>query len=179
MAALLLPLFPHAVPTAAPVSDAELLDPFTACPDEAAFTELVRRHGPVVYRVCRRLVGPDADDAFQASFLVLATRPDAARTATSVGGWLIGVAGRVARQMRRAAGRRARHEAGAAAETRRADWPDRTPELADQFRALDEELARLPDRLRDPVVLCLLQGLTQEQAAAEIGRDARTLRRRL
>src|SRR5207248_1780707 len=88
------------------------------------------------------------------------------------------VAGRVARQMRRAAGRRARHEA-AAATLRGEGRTESTPELADQFRVLDEELTRLPDRLRDPVVLCLLQGRTQDEAAAELGRDARTLRRRL
>ena len=177
--AALLPLFRHATSAQTPAADAELLDRFAAGRDEDAFAELVRRHGPVVYRVSRRLVGPDAaDDAFQAAFLVLATRLDAARAAGSVGGWLVGVAGRVARQMRRAAGRRARHEAVAAA-TPRVERPDETPDLTDQFRVLDEELARLPDRLRDPVVLCLLQGRTQEQAAAELGRDARTLRRRL
>src|SRR5581483_3055742 len=177
--AALLSLFRHATRAATPVPDAELLDRFGAGRDQEAFAELVRRHGPVVYRVCRRLVGPDAaDDAFQAAFLVLATRLDAARATASVGGWLVGVAGRVARQMRRAADRRARHET-AAAQARAIERSDDAIELADQFRVLDEELARLPDRLRDPVVLCLLQGRTQEQAAAELGRDARTLRRRL
>src|SRR5438105_4284826 len=102
--AALLPLFRHAAGTATAVADHELLDRFTTGRDEAAFAELVRRHGPVVFRVCRRLVGADgAEDAFQATFLVLATRLDAARAAGSVGGWLVGVAGRVARQMRRAA----------------------------------------------------------------------------
>src|SRR4051812_23048606 len=83
--------------------DADLLRRFAADRDPAAFAELVRRHGPVVYRVCRRLLGLDAgDDAFQATFLVLAARPAAVRKADSVGSWLVGVAGRVARQMRRA-----------------------------------------------------------------------------
>ena len=72
---------------------------------------------------------------------------------------------------RRAAGRRARHEAIAAGR-RLIDSADNPLDLADQFRVLDEELARLPDRLRDPVVLCLLQGRTQDEAAAELGRDA-------
>ena len=138
--------------------------------EQNPFADLVRRHGPVVYRVCRRLVGSDADDAFQAVFLVLATRPGAARAAGSVGGWLVGVAGRVARQMGRAAGRRTRHESAAAGQSKSAP-PEPSIDLADQFRALDEELARLPDRLRAPVVLCLLEGRTQEQAADEIGRD--------
>lgn len=172
----LLPLFRYAAVTASAVGDDELLDRFTTERNEAAFAELVRRHGPVVFRVCRRLVGPDAaEDAFQAAFLVLATRLDAARAAGSVGGWLVGVAGRVARQMRRAADRRARHESAAARHDEREDPPD----LTDQFRVLDEEIARLPERLRDPVVLCLLRGLTQDEAAVELGRDARTLRRRL
>ena len=174
--AALLPLFRYAAGAASVVADGELLGRFADGRDEAAFAELVRRHGPVVFRVCRRLVGPDAaEDAFQAAFLVLATRPDAARAAGSVAGWLVGVAGRVARQMRRAAGRRARHESAAA----RCDEQHDPPDLTDQFRALDEEIARLPDRLRDPIVLCLLRGLTQDEAAAELGRDARTLRRRL
>ncbi|HEX4610185.1 MAG TPA: sigma factor, partial [Urbifossiella sp.] len=113
--AAVLSLYRHAALGRPPAADGELLDRFAADRDEAAFAELVRRHGPVVYRVCRRLVGPDAaEDAFQAAFLVLATRPAAARAAGSVGGWLVGVAGRVACQMRRAAGRRARHEAAAA-----------------------------------------------------------------
>jgi RNA polymerase sigma factor (sigma-70 family) len=172
----LLPLFRYAAVTASAVGDDELLDRFATGRDEAAFAELVRRHGPVVFRVCRRLIGPDAaEDAFQAAFLVLATRLDAARAAGSVGAWLVGVAGRVARQMRRAADRRVRHESAAARRDEREDLPD----LTDQFRVLDEEIARLPERLRDPVVLCLLQGLTQDEAAAELGRDARTLRRRL
>src|SRR5262245_8823958 len=105
--ATLLPLFRHATQIASPTSDVELLDRFSVGRDENAFAELVRRHGPVVYRVCRRLVGPNAvEDAFQAVFLVLATRLKAPRAAESVGGWLVGVAGRVARQMRRAAQRR-------------------------------------------------------------------------
>ncbi|MDY3551341.1 sigma-70 family RNA polymerase sigma factor [Gemmata sp. JC717] len=162
-----------------PVTDAELLDRFGRSRDEAAFAELVRRHGPVVYRICRRLVGPaDADDAFQSTFLVLATRLRAARAAGALGGWLAGVAGRVARQMRRMAARRLRHEQ-AAGEKRPIAWENRAADLEDQIRALDEELTRLPEELRGPVVLCLLQGYTQEQAAAELGRDPRTLRRRL
>src|SRR3954466_4236918 len=102
--------------------DAELLGRFAAARDEAAFTELVRRHGPVVYRVCRRLVPAAADDAFQAVFLVLACRGGGTRGPrgggggrvaggrAAVGGWLAGVAGRVARKMRAAEPRRARRE---------------------------------------------------------------------
>ncbi|QJW97074.1 sigma-70 family RNA polymerase sigma factor [Frigoriglobus tundricola] len=177
--AALLSLFRHATGSVPPATDGELLTRFADRRDEEAFAELVRRHGPVVYRVCCRLVGADAaEDAFQAVFLVLATRWAAARAAGSVGGWLVGVAGRVARQMRRSARRRTRHET-AAAESRATECAEAPGGLTDQFRVLDEELTRLPDSLRDPVVLCLLQGRTQEQAAVELGRDARTLRRRL
>jgi RNA polymerase sigma factor (sigma-70 family) len=161
------------------VADGELLDRFSRTRDNDAFAELVRRHGPVVYRICRRLVGVGAaDDAFQATFLLLATRISAAKAANSVGGWLVGVAGRVARQIRRAAQRRQNHETKAANQ-QPVEPADSTPELLDQFRILDEELTRLPDRLRDPLVSCLLQGHTQEEAAAESGQTARTVRRRL
>src|SRR5438067_12934957 len=82
--------------------DADLLRRFADARDEPAFAELVRRHGPVVYRICRRLLGSTAaDDAFQATFLVLACHARRVRKAGSVGSWLVGVAGRVARQMRR------------------------------------------------------------------------------
>lgn len=177
--AALLPLFRHASRLTTAATDRELLTRFASQRDEDAFAELVHRHGPVVYRICCRLVGTNAaEDAFQAVFLVLATRLPAACAAKSVSGWLVGVAGRVARQMQRASRRRIRHES-AAAESRPAEWMDQTTEFTDQFRVLDEELAQLPDYLRDPVVLCILQGHTQEQAALELGRDARTLRRRL
>ena len=162
-------------PTADP--DADLLARFAARRDPDAFAELVRRHGPVVYRVCRRLLGEfAADDAFQATFLVLATRPGSVRKAGSVGSWLVGVAGRVARQTRKARHRRAFHEQ---ASGRREPAGGKAPDYAEQFRILDEELTRLPDRLRSPVVLCLLQGRTQEQAAVDLGGSVRTVRRRL
>ncbi len=164
-----------------PAPDADLLRRFVAGRDPDAFAELVRRHGPVVYRVCRRLLGSSAaDDAFQATFLVLATRPDSVRQAGSVGSWLVGVAGRVARQMRKRERRFAASGGRQPPESapRGADAP-RSPELVEQFRILDEELTRLPDRLRGPVVVCLLEGRTQEQAVAELGGSARTLRRRL
>jgi len=177
MAAQLLLLARHISPPV--TADRELLDRFSSTRDNDAFSELVRRHGPIVYRICRRLVGAAAaDDAFQATFLLLATRTTAAKAATSVGGWLVGVAGRVARQIRRAAQRRQQHESTAACQTP-VESTDSTPDLLDQFRILDEELARLPDRLRDPLVSCLLQGRTQEQAAAESGHTTRTVRRRL
>lgn len=162
--------------------DAELLGRFVATRDESAFADLVRRHGPAVLRVCRRLAGPaSADDAFQAVFLVLACRAKSVRKAGSVGSWLIGVAGRVARQMRRSARRQETGDSRAAS-TAGSVYPLSpdscllTQELAAVF---DDELTRLPDGLRGPVVLCYLHGRTHEQAAADLGGSVRTLRRRL
>ena len=162
--------------------DAELLGRFAATRDEAAFAELVRRHGPKVYHVCRRLVGPSsADDAFQAVFLVLACRANAVRKAASVGSWLVGVAGRVARQLRAREIRSQRAEGKSQDGSGRVDLltPDRCTLTSELSAVLADELARLPDALRDPVVLCLVDGRTQEQAAAALGGSVRTLRRRL
>lgn len=165
----------------ADVADAELLRRFVESRDEAAFAELLRRHGPAVYRICRRLTGPSADDAFQATFLVLVSRAQGVRKAGSVGSWLIGVAGRVSRQMRKR-WRRSQvtevrsQEDIADPSSLTSDSRLLTPEIA---AALDDELTRLPDELRDAVVLCLVQGRPQEQAAAELGGSVRTLRRRL
>lgn len=160
-------------------SDAELLARFRSERDDTSFAELVRRHGPSVWRVCRRLVGPSsADDAFQATFLILACRAESVRKPASIGSWLVGVAGRVARQMRK---RDQRADRLARQLTDRASTPQlhRSVETADLAAILDDELTRLPEHLRDPVVLCLLHGKTQEQAASELGGSIRTIRRRL
>jgi RNA polymerase sigma factor (sigma-70 family) len=128
--------------------------------------------------VCSRLVGHDlADDAFQAVFIVLACRADRLRKPGSVGSWLVGVAGRVARQLR------ARETLRAARELPEVTDCSNPPEAhllgTELAQLLDNELTRLPDDLRDAVVLCLLQGRTQDEAAAELGGSVRTLRRRL
>jgi len=166
-------------PTAdAVVPDAELLDRFTTHRDEGAFTELVRRHGPLVQRICRRLSPAVADDAFQSVFLALACQARAVRAPGTLAGWLVGVAGRIARQMRTAEQLRTHrlHEAGARSVA--VEMTDHT-EDAELTAALDDELSRLPGRLRDPIVLCLVLGQTHEHAAAELGSSPRTLRRRL
>ncbi|MDY3551233.1 sigma-70 family RNA polymerase sigma factor [Gemmata sp. JC717] len=164
----------HAVAPETP--DAELLARFVAARDEVAFAELVRRHGPLVYRVCRRLSRRSADDAFQATFLVLACRAAGVRKAASVGSWLVGAAGRVARQMARRDGRYVALAPDVPGPVERPADPFERAELA---AALDDELSRLPEHLRAPLVLCLVGGRTQEQAAAELGSSVRTLRRRL
>lgn len=156
-------------------TDAELLTRFAASHDETAFGELLNRHGPLVYRVCRRLLDASlADDAFQAAFLVLATRAHTVRKVASVGSWLIGVAGRVARQMRRRAVLRAPLRVAA-----NSSPEPPAIETADLGRVLDEELTRLPDKLRAVVVACLVEERTQAEAARTLGESERTIRRRL
>jgi RNA polymerase sigma factor (sigma-70 family) len=161
------------------VADAQLLERFLAHGEEAAFAQLVRRHGAMVLGVCRRLLRQeqDVEDAFQATFLVLARRAAAIRKAGSLGSWLHGVARRVAARARADAARRAAHE------TRRPTHPpaDNTDEITwrEAHAILDEELARLPERYRAPLVQCYLEGQTQDEAARQLGWSPRTLRRRL
>lgn len=127
---------------------------------QAAFTALVERHGPMVLQVCRQVLGDshDAEDAFQAAFLVLLRKAGSVRNADSVASWLHGVAYRVSRRARIAAIRRKAHEQRGAEmkalrEGRESHRPESWPEL-------HEEIARLPARYREPMVLCYLEGLT-------------------
>ena len=143
------------------LSDERLLDRFLARRDEAAedaFAELVHRHGPMVLGVCRRILRDphEAEDAFQATFLVLARKAAAVVRREKVASWLYGVAVRTAREVRdRAARRRAREEC--VSKPILVEPPD--DEVPDELRAiLDEELTRLPARQREPVVLCELEG---------------------
>jgi RNA polymerase sigma factor (sigma-70 family) len=157
-----------------PDADSELLGRFVAARDEAAFAEIVHRHGPAVLRVCRSLLNSaDADDAFQTTFFVLARRAESLTDVRSLGGWLVGVAGRVARQLRRNGWRRAVVEN----EYRPHDSADAKHDQ--NLKELNEELTQLPNRYRNPIVLCFLQDRTQDEAAAELGQSVRTLRRRL
>jgi RNA polymerase sigma factor (sigma-70 family) len=160
-------------------TDGELLQAFVAHADAAAFAELVRRHGPMVLGVCRRVLGHahDAEDAFQATFLVLARRAAAVRPRELVGNWLYGVAFRTALKARaRAAKRRARErQVTDVPTTEAADaavWRDLQP-------LLDEEVNRLPDKYRVPVVLCDLEGRSQRDAARHLGWPEGTLTTRL
>ncbi len=157
--------------------DADLLERFRAGGDVTAFEALVRRHGPMVLRVCRRVLGDahDAEDAFQATFLVLAQRAPAVRKGASVASWLHGVAYRVAGKART---RAARARPACAAPAAQGDAADEVS-WREVRSVLDAELGRLPEECRAPLVLCYLEGLTQDEAARRLGWNARTLRRRL
>lgn len=158
--------------------DDQLLERFAMRRDEAAFDAIVAAHGPMVLAVCRRVLAnpSDVEDAFQATFLVLASKARSIRAGTNLGGWLRRVAHRVAVEVNRDAIRRRAREATAAA----LSSADHHGHVPDDFRpALHEEIGRLPERLRRPVVLCYLEGMTQEDAAAELRWSGATLRRRL
>ncbi|MBA4064038.1 MAG: hypothetical protein C0501_10060 [Isosphaera sp.] len=160
-------------------TDGQLLGAFVRGRDEAAFAALVRRHGPMVLGVCRRVLrnGADADDAFQAAFLVLARRAGALGSRELLAGFLHRVAFNTARKLRRANRRRAGRETPLAgvAEPAAAVSDDRDELLA----VLDEELSRLPDRYRVPVVLCDLEGATRREAAVRLGWPEGTVAGRL
>src|SRR5262245_34801428 len=149
-------------------SDGQLLGQFVERRDEAAFEALVRRHGPMVWGVCQRALGhrQDAEDAFQATFLVLAKKAGSVRPRERVGNWLYGVACNTATRGRTAAGRRR------ARERQGADMPEpeaRRCPADDLHEVLDEELSRLPDHYRAPIVLCDLGGRTRKEAARQLG----------
>jgi RNA polymerase sigma factor (sigma-70 family) len=160
------------------LSDAELVGRFAERRDEAAFTVLVRRYGRVVFGVCRRVLRheQDAEDAFQAAFLVLARKAASVRRAGEVGNWLYGVAYNVARKAKAMRHRRELKERAAAAQPRR-DTPTGLPD--DLQEILDRELHALPDKYRAAVVLCDLGGLTIREAAAQVRCPPKTLGTRL
>jgi RNA polymerase sigma factor (sigma-70 family) len=155
-----------------PDPDATLLNRFVSERDPLAFEALVRRHGPLVLGVCRRLLGdsPDAEDAFQATFLVLARRASSIRATSPLAAWLYGVASRVALGARSAAARRRRHEALDEHLSPTDGQPDPLSQLSarELLAALEEEIRRLPEVYRLPVVLCCLDGLTLEEAAQHL-----------
>jgi RNA polymerase sigma factor (sigma-70 family) len=161
-------------------TDRDLLNRFVSGRDETAFAGLLHRHGPMALAACRRILGtgPDAEDAFQAAFLVLARRARSISRPERLSGWIYGTACRCAKEFRTRAARRRAVEARVAAseavppETDRADWADLRP-------VLDEEIGRLPERYRIPFILCCLEGRTTEEAADILGRPRGTVLSRL
>ncbi|MCI0699618.1 MAG: RNA polymerase sigma factor [Planctomycetia bacterium] len=162
----------------AALTDAELVGRFIDRRDEIAFTALVRRYGTVVLGVCRRVLRheQDAEDAFQATFLVFARDAATVQRAGAVGNWLYGVAHNIARKAKAARQRRSVKEQAAAAQ-QPLNAP--APELDDLRELLDSELSALPDKYRAPIVLCDLMGLTTLEAAAQVKCPPKTLGTRL
>ncbi|HEV3446224.1 MAG TPA: sigma-70 family RNA polymerase sigma factor [Gemmataceae bacterium] len=165
-------------PRAPARTDQELLDEFSSGRDETAFAALVSRHGPMVLRVCRRALGheQDAEDAFQAVFLVLAQNSRSLRKPHRLAEWLHGVAYRTALHAKRTAARRRNREAQI-----RPKQPTATngPSWDDVQVVLDEEIQRLPRLLREAFVVCVLENKTGVEAAADIGIPPGTLSSRL
>lgn len=161
------------------LSDGELLRRFLTARDrsaQAAFAVLVDRHGPMVLRTVRHVLGNahDADDAFQATFLLLARKAGSVRKAESVAGWLHGAARRIAVRARSAEGRRRIYERRVA---KGASEPERV--RSESWPELHEEIGRLPRHYREPIVLCYLEGLTTEAAARRLGCPQGTVMSRL
>jgi RNA polymerase sigma factor (sigma-70 family) len=160
-------------------TDAELLHRFASLRDEAAFATLVGRHGALVWVACRAVLGheQDAEDAFQATFLVLAQQCHAVRKETSLGSWLYGVARRVALKARRTATRRRLREEKQVASA--PEGPVAAAALRELQVILQEEVDRLPAKQRAPFVLCCLEGLGRVEAAQALGWKEGTLSARL
>jgi RNA polymerase sigma factor (sigma-70 family) len=163
--------------------DGDLLGRFIAVRDEEAFGLLVRRHGPMVFGVCRRVLHDShaAEDAFQATFLVLAKRAAAVRPPGVLGAWLYGVAYRTALKARGREVRRRQVEQDYANETSRGASPPRNDESgsADLRRVIDQQLNALPEKYRVPLVLCAVQGLGKVEAAERLGLPEGTVSSRL
>lgn len=156
-------------------SDEQLLADFVARRGDDAFAAILGRHGPMVLNVCRRVLhdAHAAEDVFQATFLVLASRAGSIRRRASLAGFLHGVAFRLAVRARRRETQPLPDVAGDDA------GPAEGVAWQEMLGILDQELNRLPDPFRAPLVLCYLEGRTQDEAARQLGWSLNTLRRRL
>ena len=161
-------------------ADGDLLEHYVRLKDEASFEAILRRHCRMVLGVCRRVLGNghDAEDAFQATFLVLVRKAASIRPTAMVGNWLYGVAYRTALEARKAAAKRRAKEAHV---TPRLETPldNHDDELAHLRPLLDQELTRTPDKLRSILVLCDLEGRTRKEAAQQLGLPDGTVASRL
>ena len=163
---------------APPTADGELLSRFTTGKDESVFAELVERHGPLVYRVCRRIVGQhhDAEDAFQATFLILAQKAGRIERPELLGNWLYGVAVKVASKARQRTMKRTESQRATMPEPVAASSLEPSTDLA---AVIDTELAALPTHYRDAILLCDVQSLSRTAAAERLGIPEGTLSSRL
>ena len=161
------------------VSDSDLLTRFASYADKVAFELLMRRHGPMVLATCRRMLGNhhDAEDAFQAAFLILARKATRIVRRGAVASWLYQVACRVASRVRADRARQAQLET--LTFERMAETEKVEPDLAELWQVLDEEIERLPARHRSAFVLCCLEGMTFAEAARELGCPPGTISSRL
>ena len=171
------PQIPALHPTGPP-ADADLLSRFIETCDEVAFELLVRRHAPMVLAACRRMLADanDADDAFQATFLVLARKAGSVSRGEVLAGWLHRVACRAALRIR---ADRARRTGSAESNIEQLPAPSFDFNLCELERVLDEELAKLPERHRAAFVLCCLEGKTGEEAGRLLGCPPGTVSSRL
>jgi RNA polymerase sigma factor (sigma-70 family) len=167
--------------TVAGLGEVALLERFITRRDPAAFEALVARHGPMVLGICRRLLREphDIEDAFQATFLVLVRRAGSLRRREALGPWLYGVAYRVAMRARARAAAGPDLSPGIDPPDGRETGPDAAAERSDDASALHEEVARLPESYRAPVVLCYFEGLTHDEAAQQLHWPVGTVRGRL
>ena len=161
------------------LADGQLLELFLAGRDEAAFEALMRRHGPMVFGVCRRLLRntDDAEDAFQATFLVLVRKAGSLRSRALLANWLYGVAYRTPMTTRAMTARRRAKERNANAIPHSETSASRADEAL--LEQLDYELNRLPDRYRIPLVFCELEGRSRKEVARLLGVPEGTLSSRL
>jgi RNA polymerase sigma factor (sigma-70 family) len=166
--------------TADDCGDGELLDRFRSSRDDTAFGVLVHRHGPMVFGVCRRVLGDPhaAEDAFQATFLVLARKAGTVRPPGVLGAWLYGVAYRTALKARGREYRRRQVEQDYAGQLNRPGENNPSHD-ADLRRVIDEQLVALPEKYRLPLVMCAVQGLGKAEAAERLGLPEGTVSSRL
>ncbi|HEV3122753.1 MAG TPA: RNA polymerase sigma factor, partial [Isosphaeraceae bacterium] len=166
--------------TVSGLSEWQLLSRYLTKRDELAFEAIVARHGPMVLAVCRRLLNDphDVDDAFQATFLVLVRKAGSLGPHDALGHWLYGVAYRVSLRARSLAARRHTRERSGG-ETLASVAAPEEPAWNELKPILDDELNRLPDRYRKPLVLCYLEGLTHEEAAQALAWPLGTVKGRL
>jgi RNA polymerase sigma factor (sigma-70 family) len=160
------------------MTDGQLLDRYVKTRDESAFETLLRRHGPMVLGLCRRSLQDDheAEDAFQATFLTLVNNARSIRKQDSLGSWLYGVAHRVTLKAKIRAGKRNRLTQG---ETMSVEDLDSQADLQEIRPVLHEEVGRLPEKYRAPIVLCYLEGQTHEEAARQLEWPVGTVKGRL
>lgn len=158
--------------------DGELLDRFAHHHDQDAFATMVKRYGPMVYAVCRRVLGNehDTEDAFQATFVILARKASSLAGANALPRWLHTVALNTALDARKSSNRRLKREQQAA---RMPDSQSRDEAWSEIRDVLDKELGSLPSKYRSPLILCYLMSKTHEEAGQELGYSTKTVQRRL